>query len=259
MPVPITITRGVPGGSGFFAGIGVAPANLSPPTAAEVQITSDDGTMVVRARLDEPPTTVGGGGIEPVTRPQRRPLTPYRTPEAPGLTLSLLLDGWSDGRSVEADCRTLERMASMFLPSDPGPSKLIVVGEAVPHCSITEAVRHRWLISDPPAWGEALRDSTGARLRQQVTLTLLLSTEAEELEQIKPRQPKPNYKVAVAHQGDTYLKIAARRLGSQRLGRKLAQLNDERDPTKTIPTGHKVRLPSDHLLGTWRKALGIGG
>lgn len=259
MAIPLTFTPGVPGGSGFFENIGVAPAVLAPSSTTEVRLTSEDGTMAVTARLDDPPEVVGGGGIEPVTRPQRRPLTPYRTPDAPGLTLSVLLDGWRQRRSIEADCRTIEKMAGMFLPSDPGPAKLIVVGEAVPHCSLTEAVRHRWLIADPPAWGEALRDQDGARLRQQVTLTLLLNTEAEELEQIKPRQPKPNYKVAVAHAGDTYLKIAAHRLGSQRLGRKLAQLNDERDPTKTIATGHKVRLPSDHLLDTWRKALGIGG
>lgn len=228
----------------------------------QVELLTEDFELSVRARLLAPPQPLGGGGVEAVPRPQRRPLTVYRSPEAPGLTLELLLDGWREQRSVEPECRALEKLAGAFLPSDPGPEKLIVVGDAVPHCSGAEALRHRWVISEQPDWNDdpaVIRDVAGNRVRQAVALTLLLFTEATELQRVKPRQPKPKYKVAIAQKGDTYEKVAARRLGSKRLGRKLAQLNGDRDPTKKLREGHKVRLPSASLLAGWRKDLKIGG
>lgn len=249
-------------GRGGF-GAQMVPAQLQVPGPEWVALASIGGTeaLSVLALLSGDPTPFGGGGIEPDARPGRRPLTPYIGTEAPGIALPLLLDGHSENESVEDACRAIERMAGMFVPDDPGPQKLYVHGPSVPHCRGTEYLRHHWLISEPPDWDAemTIRKRSGARVRQQVTLTLLLSTEADELERVKPRQPKPDYKVRTAHAGDTYLKFARRELGSERYGRRLALLNGDKDPNKKLREGQKVRMPSPHLLAAWKRELHVKG
>jgi hypothetical protein len=248
-------------------------------------IADGDTGFSVTARLWDPPVPLGGGGVEQVTRPLRRPLTTYRGTESPGMVLSILLDGWlakpirgpfmvsapgspvtrlapgSHPTSVEKQIRLIERMAGMFDPNDRGPVELIVASPSVPHCQGAHALSRRWIISDPPAWGddpEVIRRSDGHRVRQQVTLNLLVSVEADELEQIKPRQPKPKTRKVHAKKGDTYSRIAKRELGTARLGRRLAKLNGARDPHKTLKEGTRVTLPSRDVEKDWKKELKRG-
>jgi hypothetical protein len=207
------------------------------------------------------PVPIGGGGIDPQARHQRRPLTPYHSPDAMGIVVSFILDGYAYGESVEKECRVVERMAGMFVPDDSGPQRLIVQGKAVPHCSGAEAFRHRWLISETPSWGDdppVSRREDGDRTRQQISLTLFVAEESEQIERVKPRQPKPASRVIHAHKGDTYEKIAARELDTKRLGRRLAKLNGKRDPTTRLDEGQKVTLPSSTALAEWKRDLQKG-
>jgi hypothetical protein len=57
-------------------------------------LADGDTGYSVTARVWDPPVPLGGGGVEQVTRPLRRPLPTYRGTESPGMVLSILLDGW---------------------------------------------------------------------------------------------------------------------------------------------------------------------
>jgi hypothetical protein len=243
-----------------FSGGGEATVTdllLTPPDPSRVAFISDRGSFICRLLAVAP---VGGGGIDPQARPGRRPLTPYHNPDALGLTMSILLDGLRDSEPVEDRCRIVELMAGMFMPDDPGPVDVLIRGKAVPHCWGAEALRHRWLISEAPGWGtdvgpELVRDRKGRRVRQQVDLTWLLSTDSDALDRIKPRQGKPDHRPDRARKGDTWKKIARRELGSPHLGKKLAELNGRRDPNEKLKEGRHIRLPSKHLKDVWEQAL----
>lgn len=222
---------------------------------AGVAIQSEDGTLLVLARLweDAPKVTGGYANWEDVARPGRRALTVYRGTDAPEETIALVLDGLASDSSVEGPYRTLEIMAGLGVPGDPEPPKLFITGQAVPHDS-QKASQNRWVITGFTE-NDVTRRADGQRLRSQVDLTFKLFTEAAQLEKLKPRKSAPRYKATIARAGDTYLKIAARALGTQRLGRRLAQLNDDRDPSKKLRAGQKIRLPSAHLLSIWKREL----
>jgi hypothetical protein len=264
MPPPKSI-RNPNRGVTFGVGAHMVPGQLSTPGPEWVAFgpaSLIEGAAVLALLDSAVPTPTGGGGIEAVARPGRRPLTVYRSPEALGLVLSVICDGHAYGDSVEPECRAIERMAGMFVPGDPGPQRLIVQGQSVPHCAGAEAFRHRWLISEPPSWGDdpevIRRQSDGDRTRQQVTLTLLLATDADELRKIAPSKPAPSFRNTSAHKGDTYRSIAKRVLGEPRLGRDLARLNGDKDPAKKLAEGARVRLPSHHLKELWLKELKAG-
>jgi hypothetical protein len=234
---------------------GGVPLSLPAVGADEVALVgTDDGTTVRAFLAEDAPKLTAGGGVEGVNRPGRRAITTWRGYEAFQMSIAMMIDGFRSGTSVEAACRNLEVLSGAMVADDPAPQKLVVIGPSVPH-SFAKASQNRWVISEPPDWGDVLRNGSGDRIRQTVTVTLSLWTETDQLERVKPRKAAPKYTVTVAHQGDTYLKIAARELGTQRLGRKLAQLNDDRDPAKELPRGHKVRLPSAHTLDEWKKDL----
>lgn len=248
-------------------GVHMTPGQLTTPGPEWVAIHTEafTGPLAggVLGLLLDPPKVLGGGGLESVARPGRRPLTPYRGTETLGLSLTFLIDQYAEGKSIEPYCRVIEIMAGMFLPDDPGPQLLIVQGKAVPHCSGASAFRHRWKIgnSGDDIWADdpaTIRRPDGKRTRQAISLELWLDTEADELKKLPPQKAAPNFKVAVAKDGDTYRKIAKRALGEPRLGRKLAQLNDDKDPLKKLAQGTRVRLPSDHLKGLWLKDLKAG-
>jgi hypothetical protein len=224
-----------------------------PPS--QVFVTTEDNTQWFIARFaEDAPVAAAALGWEAVARQRRRPITVWRGVGEMTLTLSLEFDAYRSGGSIEGLCRAVEVMAGAFVGGDPEPPKLIVFGKAVPH-SAALAPQSRWVIQEL-AWDEAIRDSnTGQRMRQKFTLTLLLHTEAKKLEKVAPRKSAPTYKVKLARKGDTYEKLAARELGNKRHGRKLAQLNGDRDPTKKLKTGQQVRMPSAKLLAKWKREL----
>lgn len=235
------------------------PPGVGGLAAPDVVIMSDDRSLWVKGTLaDEGAQPVGGGGWEPVQRPGRRSLTVWRNPGDLGMTVAMFLDGNAHGHSVEAGCRTIEEMAGAFTPGKGEPPRLIVAGPSLPH-GYERTPAARWVISEPPEWGDVIRRPDGKRTRAFVTLTLLLFTETDELERIKPRQPRPDHRVIRARKGDTYLKIARRELGSDRYGRRLAKLNGDHDPHKTLREGAKVKLPSASTLADWKRDLKVKG
>jgi hypothetical protein len=210
----------------------------------------------VRAKLGEGSATVEGGlgGWESVPRPGRRPLTVWRGPEDPlRMGLPLVFDGYPPHNaagnrlaSVEQDVRQLETIAGVAVLGDPVPPFITVMG-AVPH-DLRWAPRNRWVIEDLD-WGPAERDqATGQRVRQAVTVTLMLYTQADSLVGLSQQQ-KPKRRKVQAKDGDTAIKIAAREIGRAADGGKLARLNGLRSPDVGLEVGRSITIP----------AIGFGG
>jgi hypothetical protein len=276
---------------------GAPDINKSVPTPDPryVFLGTDDGALQVLAKVSaDPPPQIASdsyGGWESVPRPRQRGLTVWRGVEAVTLTMTILIDGVQgkagsdiqgsvisnrpgsvaerqlnppgpgEGVSVEQDCRTLERMAGGLTPAELPPPKLTLVGAAVPH-DASEASQNRWVLNGLE-WGDEIRRaSDGARVRAFASLTLLLHTASDELDRVQPAKEKPKYEVTKAKAGDTFNKIAARKLGSAKLGRKLADLNrtfnkrfKNATGTTKIPAGVEVRLPTASTLAGWKRSV----
>lgn len=223
----------------------------------EVRLTVPGQGLEVTARIgpNGAVPTGGVGGWESVPRPMRAPLTVWRGTEQFGYTIHLVLDGWADNASVEDDCRTLEQMGGLD-SGDPEPPLLHLSG-SLPH-SYEKASQNLWAINALD-WGtndDVIRNSDGDRVRQFVTVTLILTTQDDRLGRMTPRRkPSSRVKTVRAKKGDTFEKIAVRELHSKRYGAKLARLNGGRSPEVALKTNRLVRLPSNADLKKWKAEL----
>ena len=241
----------------------------APPHAGYVRITSKDPPLAVTARLgaDRPSVDSGYGGWAEVERPRRSPLTTYKAPPGLHLTLPLLLDGWSSGRSVERDLARIERMAKPgSANADPPKVKIATTGSAVPYQGRT------WVIASID-WGDALMNANGNRVRQAFTLYLFEYVEdvhlteksaarrrrasaaakktksgaaAKRITAKRSSKAKPKRTRASDDDdfgaGEDLLAIAARELGDADRWREIAELNGLRDP-RAIAPGQTLRMP----------------
>src|SRR5690606_10220798 len=104
----------------------------------------------------------------------------------------------SEGRSVEDECRTLEKMAGLDR-GDPEPPLLIVEG-ILPH-DYSRASGNRWVI-ETIEWGDAIRRmSNGQRVRQELVLTLMEHTGDDVLARIKHQTKRPKYRTVRVRPG----------------------------------------------------------
>lgn len=242
------------------------------PAIGWVRVTSADPPLQVTVRLsDERPTIDSGyGGWDEIARPRRSPITTYKGSPGLHLTLPLLLDGWAQGRSVEREIAVLERMGQRTA-SDGEPPRLRVIarGAAIPH------QERRWVINEI-AWGDALMNRDGNRVRQQVTLSLIEYVEDVHLaersaakrrrakatsakqtrgatKRITVRRSNVVSRVKLSSiasgvvaagfgEGEDLLSIAARELGDASRWVEIAKLNNLRDP-RAIAPGQVLRLP----------------
>lgn len=241
---------------------------MSAPDVGWVTITSADPPLEVTARLaDERPNVDSGyGGWEEVARPRRSPLTTFTSRPGLHLTLPVLLDEWTSGRSIERQISQLERMA---LPTaadgEPPRVRIAATGGAIPYKGRT------WVIAEL-AWGDALMNDYGDRVRQQATLSLIEYVEDVHLTErsaANRRRSKAKItrkKVGAAQKrvtvkrsskklragaraaadewgaGEDLLTIAARELGDADRWTEIAELNGLRDPRAMKP-GQVIRLP----------------
>jgi hypothetical protein len=234
-----------------------------------VRIVSTDPPITVTARLgpDRPDVTAGYGGWTEVTRPRRRPLSIWAGSPGLRMTLSILLDQWKAGTSVERQIAQLERLATPTA-ADGQPPRIRITsrGGGVPH------QRTAWVI-DTITWGDALANRRGDRARQQATLSLLefiadariaeaspANTRRKQTARGKSKAGAASKRVVAARKktgsghsraapadpdfgaGDDLLSIAARELGDADRWIEIAQLNGLRDP-RAIRPGQVIRLP----------------
>jgi len=242
------------------------------PPPGWVTVSADDPPLSVTARLaeDRPNIDSGYGGWDEVERPRRSPLTTYKSAPPLHLTLPMLIDEWVEGTSVEDQIDQLERMGQPTSSADEPPQvRVSAIGGAVPHTDRT------WVVADI-AWGDALMNDDGDRVRQQVTMSLieyvadvyLTELSAANRQRAKAAAPKkkpgapakrvvakkaarPRWAKAKARSvvadddwgsGEDLLAIAARQLGDASRWPEIAALNGMRDPRSVRP-GQVIRLP----------------
>lgn len=187
--------------------------------------------------------TAGFGKWEEVPVPRGTPFTQWTGRSLLAMDLDLLLDGWSNHRSVEGDIANVELFAlrpgqATRGKSRPTPPPVRLFG-AVPHPEVT------WVVAGID-WGDDLRDPhTGHRLRQGLTLHLLEYVEETSVSALPPPPPPPR-KYKVKH-GDNLKTIAAKMLGKSARWHDIAKLNKGlrgwKLPRKLV--GKTILVPSD--------------
>lgn len=230
------------------------------PTLGYITFMSYDPMWRFTARLgDGTPNPTGGyGGWTVTERQRRRALTEWTGEGAYTLDIPILFDNWIVGESIEDDILSLERMAGWGIGQEP-PLLAFNSGGVVPHDQ-HDAPTHDWVISDLQ-WGDADRNKYGNRVRQAVTVTVMLYVEDDTLsdqsaaerrraaknnEKNKGRIPRNKlYIVSAAdikHGGLSY--IAQKKLGDHRRWREIARIQVPRirDPKKLKLHQH-LRLP----------------
>jgi hypothetical protein len=165
--------------------------------------------------------TGGFGKWEEIAVPRGEPFTQWVGRSLLTMDIELMLDGYHTHRSVERAIQTIEEMATAPGPRPPGeapvtPPPIRIVG-AAPHTERT------WVIASLD-WGETIRDlTTGARLRQAVTLHLLEYVEEAVIGALPPPKAPPR-KIKVK-KGDDLKKLAARYLGKSSRWPEIVKLN----------------------------------
>ncbi|HEX6781576.1 MAG TPA: hypothetical protein VF125_06030 [Solirubrobacterales bacterium] len=207
------------------------------------------------ARLGDGPAVPSGGvgGWEVVSRPRRRPLTAWRgTPEPMRLSIPVLIDGWPS-QSVESDIQALIVMGGMT-GDDRKPPLLTLLGD-VPY-NLSRRPDLRWVI-EGLEWGAyTRRDGDDARVRQAVTINLMVPEEDDRIKRLKPRQAADRAHTVTAPKGSTYEKVAAKYLGAKRLGGRLAKYNGARSPDVEFKNPRTVKLPPNSVVAEWNQELG---
>jgi hypothetical protein len=243
-----------------------------PPPVGWVVVWSDDppATIVARLGADRPDVSSGYGGWEEVARPRRSTVTTWQGQPARRMTLAILLDKFVADASIEDDIRRLERMALPRTGGEPPTVRVEAKGSHVPYNDLT------WVI-DTLAWGDAIMNASGNRVRQAATLTLLEYVSDDVIAARTRRSPaqrrrakaraasganrKKNARekrkpagrnrrsrstglraAPVEFAGDDLMSIAARELGDARRWHEIAELNGIRDP-RAIAIGQVLRLP----------------
>jgi hypothetical protein len=240
------------------------------PRLGWITIRAVDPPTTITARLgaDRPNVTQGYGGWTEVTRPQRSTLTVWTGSPALRMDLPILFDDWRTGTSVEREISALERLGFPS-SSDGWPPRITLSapGSGVPHQNVP------WVI-DTLTWGDALANTRGNRVRQQVTLGLLEyvadvrvdNDSPSQLQQLKAvaaktasgaarkrvvasrargtsyRPGTPGTVQVGFGEGDDLLSIAAKELGDAKRWPEIAKINGIRDPRSVVP-GQVIRLP----------------
>lgn len=209
----------------------------------QIRITCNALNLEVNGLLGPTnPVPVGGyGGWELQPRPHRVAVTNWAGRNPFTLSLDVLLDGWQQELSQERKIRSLELMALPTADLTPKRPPLVRVhGLSIPHPHQNAA----WVIQDL-AWGETLRStSTGDRVRQQVTISLMQHVDASNIEEnnIRPGTAQPKYRRYTIKKGDTLQSISRKLLGEAKRWKELAKLNNINDP-RHLKVGSHIRVP----------------
>lgn len=197
--------------------------------------------------------TGGVGGWEEIAHPKRPSSVEYMGQPLRSLTVEALFDGWQRQQSVEEPLRVLDVWGRI----PPGRRE-----PAVLQFAYANYAPSRWVVNGLE-FGDSLRGSTGLRVRQYVTISLLEYRDTAVFVSpvkraapapTKPGAPgrpssgaavKPSGKTYTVKAGDTLSKIAQSQLGKASRWPELARLQSPplRDPNR-LTVGQKLRLPA---------------
>jgi hypothetical protein len=201
--------------------------------------------------------TGGGGGWQSVQRPQDNPITAWRGPtDSYCMEIPLIFNNFTNGKGdVEGACRTLEKMYGALETTSGQPPLLILNANGALPNDVYNFPPLRWVIPDPPDYGEAIRDEvTGKRLRQIVTVKFMHYVAYDEFTRSQSNNQHGTPNTTIVKGGETYNKIAARALkkyGGAKLGNRLAHLNGARDGAVKPKPGQTIKLPTAAQAKSW--------
>lgn len=211
--------------------------------------------LIVDPGPGAPTPTAGYGGWEEVKRPSDVALTDWSGNTPFKQDILVMLDGWSDGQSVEPQLDLLEQLGRAKKEDDE-PPVFRVFGP------LHNSGMH--YVLEGIDFGAALRDSKGTLVRQELTLHLMEYVRPDRIRLRKKKKGSgknkdgkdynttsggsggigPGPSVYTTKAGDTLRSIAAKFYGKASLWMELGELNQVRDPNKVLPVGTKVKLPA---------------
>jgi len=239
-----------------------------PPSLGWVYFWSDSPAYSLTCLLGETsPTPTRGaqayGGWQYIKRKRRRSLMEWLGVDGLSMDISILIDKFAEGKSVEAQITQLERMAGRSRPGVPDKEPPLIHFDSmgvVPHDYHREP-QTEWGIIEIQ-WGDADRNTDGNRIRQAAILTVgeyveddnlagLTSAQRKKIAQSKRSAKKgkgakgaKEKRYVVKNAKETMETIAARELGKSSRWHEIAKLNPSlRDPTREIHPGTIVTLP----------------
>ena len=221
-------------------------------------------TVAVIVAGDTPTITDGGGGWDTIDRPGRTGLTWWRGRNPLAYEIPVIFDAlWTNnGSMIEDDIADLELMWGRGIP--PGKKWSIqppAVGIWSPGGIIPMAYRsfddHNpggplWVVNDI-AYGAAIRNDAGNRIRQEATISLLQlvqsSVQGKSAVTNRNRVSYVIYRVTAADvkgNGNPLRRIAKKRLGRED---RWKEIKDEkghtiRDPSRRVKKGDRLKVPS---------------
>jgi len=133
-------------------------------------------------------------------------VTTWKGQPARRMSLSILMDNWEEGESIEGDIRRLEALA---LPRPGGQPPTVHV--QAPGGIIPPAYEARKWVIDAISWGDALINVHGNRVRQAATVTLLeyVSDALVKVSPAKKRRAKKARKTGSGSKKGAHQKRAA--------------------------------------------------
>ena len=218
------------------------------PTPGSVRFrAANDWTLGVVCELNGPvlPPT-GAGTHDLVERKGRVALTEYHGKAPMMLKVPVLLDRWSDRKSIEPELRMLERLHA--INTQQRPPRMIVEGRGVPYAH-HRAPSARWVFDGDPDWdGDDIRTIGSAGVRAYIagTVTLLrvsapAAADPEDTSDDAKAKARHVATVDAHDRARTLKQIAAKHKVSWR---QLHKLNPKlpADPDKKLPGGTRVRI-----------------
>ena len=220
------------------------------PELGWIVIWAPGEAAYVHCRMgDDPPVLSGGyGGWAETARPRKVATTAWEGSSPFRLAVKLRIGEHRRLRSVEADCRRLDRLATR--QGRPEPPIIAIHARQLP---VTATQIEDWVV-ESLEWGPATYNANGARVMADASLTLMQHVWPGEAEILpasrrvvcsKARSPVKHYTVK---KGDTIQKISARYLGSAACWKRILILGHDkryqeiRDPRR-LKAGDKLRLP----------------
>jgi len=194
----------------------------------------------MRLRMGAGPAVPSGGlgGWEEVERPRDTPLTDFTGQSLRRQAVPVMLNGWGQNNSVQAQ---LNRIESVLGKGDPPPAVKL-------HGPVHDT-NLRWVLEDMTYEDGAIRrEGDGALVRQPLTLNFVEYVAGDQI-RVRRRKRRPYgggvgpgdsfpYKT---RKGETLHSIAAKLLGAAKLYRQLTGA-DTKDPEKPLKPGTILRL-----------------
>lgn len=195
--------------------------------------TTSGVSVLCRRGMGDPKIMSGGARYTVIERPRRKSTVQWAGDDPYRMDVPIMLDGWADEISVEADCAKITQMRQS--KGDLVPPVEIYVDGALP------VKGAKWVVEDY-TWGDnviwQVRKGIGFRLRQDITLHLLQSVPITVLQGNRPPSATTPYIVKV---GDTMASIAKQWNVTVPA---IKKANNIRDPKKiTQMTNQTILIP----------------